>query len=61
MYCRDQRNQAFKDCSGVIGLVVFVVIHLAYARYVVSLRLVSLVQGKPMKICFLHSFSLCFA
>lgn len=31
MYCRDQRNQAFKDCSEVIRLVVIVVIRLAYA------------------------------
>lgn len=43
------------------GSVVIVVIHLVYARYVVSLRLVSLVQGKPMKSCLLLSFSLCFA
>lgn len=59
MYCRDQRNQAFKDCSGVIRLVIISVLHLGYAKYVVTLRLVSLVQGKPMKICLL-SFSMCF-
>lgn len=37
MYCRDQRNQAFKDCSGVIRVVVIAVIHLVYSRYVASL------------------------
>ena len=37
MYCRDQRNQAFEDCSGVAGLVVIAVIHVVYSRYVMSL------------------------
>lgn len=37
MYCRDQRNQAFKDCGGVVRLVVIAVIHLVNSRYVVSL------------------------
>lgn len=37
MYCRDQRNQAFKDCSGVVGLVVIAVIHVVYSRCVMSL------------------------
>lgn len=37
MYCRDQRNQAFEDCGGVVRLVVIAVIHLVYSRCVVSL------------------------
>lgn len=37
MYCRNQRNQTFKDCSGVIRSVVIAVIHLVFFRDVLSL------------------------
>lgn len=54
MYCRDQRNQAFEDCGGVIRLVVIAVIHLVYSRYVLSLwAKIGIFDTliKPMKVC----------
>lgn len=58
MYCRDQRNQAFKDFSGVIGLVVVAVMRLVYSRYVMSLwaKISLFGTGKTYEIHLLFFF-----
>lgn len=58
MYWRDQRNQAFKDCGGVIRLVVNAVINCVHSMYVVSLWANIGIFGtrKTYENCLLSSF-----